>query len=753
MRILVLLLLLLPLIPAQAQGGVTLFSEDFGSVPGYTFMDDSFLIPGPTGNVTLAATGGFLRVEALPFGSPRYLHLSPLVPSGRCTIALGLGLAPGSYPLFLMLLGPEDSVPGGWTYSYLGIYIYNSPENSTEAHFMVMDPSTGSWVYGGRMGAPYATEDGVPVRRLEIELDSSRSVVTVSSGSSFAIVPYVNGWMRLPGPGDIYAVLGADGGTYYFDFVLETAPPGDPITILPHIGRLGVAVVADDGSPRDAWGLGRLGVNFTLLVGLGSGSQSDLLAQYDPSLFMRFSPAYVDWATARSVIAEQVAEFSKRYGSPPGAVLFSGRSNISVSDFLWRNYGAVSLSQSARHWVFLCSQSLELVEALLRAGQVMNVYFWVPVNASDPAYDPAIRISWGEFESLRPLLMGDPALDVFMDDWSSCNGGVVVLGESPLSFMLLGPSAHFQILLPPGSEGGVLVSALGHFYPSRGRMFSVPRGSYVLDLAPPVVRILGPGGGPVNSSLVELDLYLWDDVGVRELEVLVDGETVLRSGAAERLYVPVPDGAHHLRVVAVDGAGRSSEDSVEVLVDRAPPVLGEVPTQVGSSYLNFTIEAVDPTGVDLVEWRVDGGQWCEGPHVHYGPLAEGQHFLEVRARDGAGNWAYRRYAIMVDVTGPEVRILYPGPGMEVGSPVTVVWEGDAVHYELYVDGRRVEAHHGAVLDLGPGQHELRLVGYDEVGNPSEAVVRFSVRGGPSPWPAVVAAAAVLALIGIKALRD
>ena len=753
MRILIVALLLIPLFPAQAHGGLLLLQEDFSSLPGYTFLDSSFLIHGPVENVSLRVADGVLTVRALPYGGSRYLHLSPLVPAGRCTVTLGLGIAAGSYPLFLMLLGPEDRIPGGRTYSYIGIYIYNYPRNSTNAYFMVMDPATGQWSYGGRLAEPYARHGDVPLRELQIEVDSRRSLVRVSSGSSFAMVPYPNGEMRLPGPGDVYAVLGADGGVYAFDFVREEAPPGDPITVLPHLGRVSLGVAANDGSSRDAWGLSRIPGNFTLFVELGTGSEADVLSEYDPCLFIHASPADMDWPEARSLILDQLRAFTARYGSPPDAVLFSGRSNISIADFLWWNYGIASLRQSSRHWVLLSSENSDFVELLLRAGEPLNVYLWVPVNATDPAYDPALRLTWEEFSRLWPLLRGDPSLDVFMDDWSSCNGEVLVLDESPLTFALLGPSSHFQILLPPGSEGGILVSPIGHFLAQENGVFSVPRGTYTLDLLPPTVEILAPRGEPSNATLVRVDLDLWDDVGIGELSFYVDGTLVLRTDPVHTVFVPVPDGMHVLTVEAVDGAGRTSSASTTVRVDRVPPIVGGVPRAVNTPYLNFTLVVRDPSGVETVEWRVDGGEWVAGTRVKYGPLEEGYHVLDVRAMDAAGNWAYGSYGIRVDLTGPELRILYPSPGAEVRNPVAVVWDGDAVSYRLFVDGEEVEAHHGAVLKLAPGRHEIRLVGYDDLGNCSEAVVEFTVLGGLNPWPLVVAAIAALVLIGIKALRD
>jgi outer membrane protein OmpA-like peptidoglycan-associated protein len=100
------------------------------------------------------------------------------------------------------------------------------------------------------------------------------------------------------------------------------------------------------------------------------------------------------------------------------------------------------------------------------------------------------------------------------------------------------------------------------------------------------------------------------------------------------------DGAHVVEVRAVDAAGNTSEPAVHewTLDTVAPSAVTVLAGPSGSTEArDATFEfAGEPDAV--FECRVDGGAWamCTSP-VRLSGLAEGEHTLEVRQIDGAGN--------------------------------------------------------------------------------------------------------------------
>ena len=137
------------------------------------------------------------------------------------------------------------------------------------------------------------------------------------------------------------------------------------------------------------------------------------------------------------------------------------------------------------------------------------------------------------------------------------------------------------------------------------------------------------------------------------------------------------------------------------------------------------VEASDAvSGVDRVEWQIDGGPWlhgASGSFVHF--TTTGEYQLRTRARDVAGNVSAPQLEnVTVDATAP-TNTTAPAPGVDVGSPYQAAVTGtdadagvEAVEWR--VDGGSVNA--GDPGDLaevsGTGTHTLETRIRDAAGN-------------------------------------
>ncbi|MCY4724744.1 Ig-like domain-containing protein [Nocardioides sp. STR2] len=151
---------------------------------------------------------------------------------------------------------------------------------------------------------------------------------------------------------------------------------------------------------------------------------------------------------------------------------------------------------------------------------------------------------------------------------------------------------------------------------------------------------------------------------------VLDGGTPYACSSPEGLGT-LGSGAHTFTVRATDDAGNVGEAAARSwVVDAEAPVVtitgrpAAVTNQTSGS-VAFTVDDASAS----VECRLDGGTWsaCASPVTRTG-LAEGEHVLEVRATDAAGNVSDPAAAQWrVDTTAPVVTIT-SAPVLPVSSP-------------------------------------------------------------------------------------
>lgn len=253
-----------------------------------------------------------------------------------------------------------------------------------------------------------------------------------------------------------------------------------------------------------------------------------------------------------------------------------------------------------------------------------------------------------------------------------------------------------------------------------------------------------------------------DDVGLAAIRFFVDdalvGEAVAAPFEVEWDASQATDGAHDLRLVAVDTVGQEAEWVGEVTVQNAggpcdaPPTVRFVaPVEDGpvTGLVEVAAEAEDDDGVVSVRFFLDNALVQDRPLAPYrfeldtGDFAEGEHTLSARATDTSGKTGEAELSLVIDRTPPQVVITAPEADVVVleGSvaasaevsddraldrvefsvddgPAVVVLQAPPWEADLPIDGLEGRA------------HSVRVQAFDRAGNVAEARQPFLIDAPP-----------------------
>ncbi|MGY5854494.1 MAG: PKD domain-containing protein, partial [Candidatus Thorarchaeota archaeon] len=184
----------------------------------------------------------------------------------------------------------------------------------------------------------------------------------------------------------------------------------------------------------------------------------------------------------------------------------------------------------------------------------------------------------------------------------------------------------------------------------------------VYDTAPPETTVTGPPSGSTVGDDVTYNIESQDETGVATTEVYLDGELVLAEDSAVVDYIldptTVADGQHTLEIVVTDVFGQEQVTVYVVFTDTtAPEVQSYVPPEC-SGGCDFTVDARDETGIDRVEFWLDGELRVidyTDPYVFYiytPDLTDGEHTLEIIVYDLVGNFVADVQIFVVDNSAP-----------------------------------------------------------------------------------------------------
>jgi RHS repeat-associated protein len=246
-----------------------------------------------------------------------------------------------------------------------------------------------------------------------------------------------------------------------------------------------------------------------------------------------------------------------------------------------------------------------------------------------------------------------------------------------------------------------------------------------VDHTPPSIVLLESGSVLDPAALAQfgrdarVEVRVTDDLSTVSALATLDGVpyTSLDPIGAE--------GAHSLRVHAVDAPGNVADVELKLIVDKSPPLVtisesGKLLAN-GALFNRDVVPAIVATDFTVVKITatVDGNPYAIGSAI----AAEGTHALAVRAEDAVGFvTTVPPVSFTIDKTPPRVTFTSPAPGATIGTAHAVV-TGDADDaVTLSVDG--IPASIDAAkkfatakpLDFVEGENRITAVAADRAGN-------------------------------------
>jgi hypothetical protein len=261
-----------------------------------------------------------------------------------------------------------------------------------------------------------------------------------------------------------------------------------------------------------------------------------------------------------------------------------------------------------------------------------------------------------------------------------------------------------------------------------------------IDGTAPTDTTVGPGAwqtGPYTLAITGTDA----DSGVSQVDYKIDDgpENIVPTPATATISA---DGIHTVHTRVRDTAGNWSgwKDTTTVKVDKTAPT-NQTPIGPGASVWIATDYAVvvsgadDGSGVQEVQWRVNGGPITSGPSgfTQATVTGTGPHTLETRVVDNAGNGTWRSETINIDKVAPSNTTTVPASA--VPTPASIAIAGTDAHSGIHhvewkVDGGPLQsttdlANANATATLN-GPHTLWSRVVDNAGNATERTDTFTI---------------------------
>ncbi|MEW6569497.1 MAG: Ig-like domain-containing protein, partial [Chloroflexota bacterium] len=224
------------------------------------------------------------------------------------------------------------------------------------------------------------------------------------------------------------------------------------------------------------------------------------------------------------------------------------------------------------------------------------------------------------------------------------------------------------------------------------------------------------------------------------LEGTRNGETFACPGSS--CSVPLLEGINDFTFWALSSYGDSSRmGTASGRLDSGPPVIsGEVTGTAGEAGWHISEVTVMASAGDAIsglatfDLALDGGGWAP----YGGPIAlsDGEHTVELRASDAAGNVATESLEVRVDTQPPDLNLAVGGsfcPGCGESADITLdVQDGGSgvAAWNLTAEGNAIASGTGPASEtfawdgsgLGAGMHTLTLSARDIAGNAGETSV-------------------------------
>lgn len=280
---------------------------------------------------------------------------------------------------------------------------------------------------------------------------------------------------------------------------------------------------------------------------------------------------------------------------------------------------------------------------------------------------------------------------------------------------------------------------------------AVLNGGVLIDTQPPIVTVTNPAPGSVISQSIVIEATAVDGSGIAQLQFYIDNQLVATRTAAPYTYSwnadATTDGAHTIKVIATDLAGRVSEQSSAVTLSRTPPTPDIEGPQVANVKFNgvvlangvtltkngsITFNATDRSGIARVELLVDNNivNTASGSGTYTFPLnldniSNGLHTISIRSADSLNNGSIVTYTVTVTHASPDAPVITtPSSGLTTRDAALLV-SGTAQagsNVQLLINGQpsgnitaAADRRFSSTVTLVSGSNQIQATATDQYG--------------------------------------
>ena len=242
-----------------------------------------------------------------------------------------------------------------------------------------------------------------------------------------------------------------------------------------------------------------------------------------------------------------------------------------------------------------------------------------------------------------------------------------------------------------------------------------------LDGTPPDVGFSGVADGHWYNRSVAVQLWARDALDPSPAVVVaLDGKAYVAGSL-------VGQGKHHLVVNATDWAGNARTTMADFVVDLGPP---RIQTNVTDGAMFGREITVQCSGMDDLDPSPVIKVLLDGRPYSGGKVVQGNHTIDITARDAAGNAASTVATFVVDAVAPAINASVVNGEWYATAQVVDIWVQDDLDPNpsstVMLDGYSVNRTQTA----GEGAHEVVVTARDWAGNSGEARFRFHVDSTP-----------------------
>ncbi|MEF8874898.1 MAG: GLUG motif-containing protein [Candidatus Thermoplasmatota archaeon] len=253
--------------------------------------------------------------------------------------------------------------------------------------------------------------------------------------------------------------------------------------------------------------------------------------------------------------------------------------------------------------------------------------------------------------------------------------------------------------------------------------------NFLVDTTPPDLNIISPENGEIiYTGQIMVEWECVDEVsGIDHNEIRLGTQGWEDVGSDEsHTFENLESGNYTIEIRTADEVGHLTTENTSfkarvLSIEILSPGEGEI---VNTSEVEVEWES---EYAELHQISVDGGNWSDvgGETSHTFDLEDGEHTVEVRARDEVGNYANSNVTFVVDHSQPELTIRSPDDGELLNkTTVLVEWNGTddpsgIDNYEVWLGENMVyegSSESYSIQNLGVGGYEIEVIAFDLAGN-------------------------------------